>query len=305
MAVKKAVIDIGTNSVRLLMAEVNSKQVKCLKHMLKTTRLGEGMRANRGRLRQDSMKRTLRAVNYFHHLVKKAGIEEVAILGTSALREAVNREEFLAMAGSAPGLEIKVLSSADEAYYSFRGAVNSLSLHREVVFMDVGGGSTEVAWEIEGSLKHKSFPVGAVNLKEAYLVSDPPTGEELYRAEAYLTKIWGKHHPPWSKATLLGTGGTVTSLASIKKKIRRYHPGAIHGERIKGGEIKDILDELLSMPLEKRKNIPGLPTDRADIIIPGAVIVGAFMKVSRQKEMVVSEGDMLAGYLSDGRDILF
>jgi len=300
-----AVIDIGTNSVRLLIAEVDRHQVVCKEHGLETTRLGEGVKENRGKLLREPMERSIAAVKKYYHLCRRREIQNIKILATSAVREAPNKNEFLEALYERLGVKVEVLSGEEEARYSYRGAINSLSGdYRGSVFLDVGGGSTEVVWEQDDELNWSSYGVGAVKLGENFIACDPPDQEDINRAVEHLQETFSGCFNIWNKVSVVGTGGTVTTLAAVKKGLKEYHPRFIHGERLTMEELEDMLVNLAKNPRVEREKMPGMDPRRADIIIPGTLIVLVLLRNTSSNEIVVSEGDILAGSVTRDQKII-
>ena len=299
MTEKEAIIDIGTNSVRLLIADVNECEVICREHWLKSTRLGEGMRSREHKLQEAPVTRTLQAVKEFKNLSLHKGAGKIRVLATSAVREAVNREEFVERAYRDAGVQVEVLSWQDEAQYSYRGAINALrGDYREAGFVDIGGGSTELVWKKGEDLCWKSFSVGAVNLAEAFMHCDPPRDRDIHEMGKHLETSLVECSEMGYRKALVGTGGTVTTIASVKKELDEYRPQLIHETIISLKELKEIFNRLVEIPLTDRKAIRGMDSKRADIIIPGALIVIKLMEKISAGELVVSEGDLMAGALA-------
>ncbi|ACX53140.1 Ppx/GppA phosphatase [Ammonifex degensii KC4] len=281
-----AVIDVGTNSTRYLLAEVACGKVDLLEADLKITRLGEEMTS--GRLGERAMARTLAAVVAFWRRAEVAGAEVIAPVATSAVREAANREEFCRLFRQATKLELRVLSGEEEAFYTFHGVLTGMpSLSpRNALVMDLGGGSTEFIWQEHKKLKLSSLPLGAVRLTlEA-------------REEEYLEKAKEKLAPLLSRLgrkELVATGGTVTTLAAIAGGVKEYYPGCVHGRRLTAAQAKELYTYLQELSLEERRQVPGLAPERADIIVAGTAIVVAVLELTRLPFLTVSEHDLLWG----------
>ena len=300
-----AVIDIGTNSVRLLIAQKEPHQIICLKQKLETTRLGRDLKKRQGVLTPEGIKVSYQAVENYYHYCQEEGVSCLKVIGTSALREAVNGDEFVKLIGQKLNLEVEILSEKQEAFLSYHGAVNSLDFpEQEITFIDVGGGSTEVVWRASRELKFQSFPAGALRLQDDFVNTDPPAKEEIQEMENYVSRMLQPYRPFWGGSTLLGTGGTVTSLAAVKKGLTRDQPQLLHGVILKQEEVENMLHHFLSQPKEQRQNIVGLPSDRADIIIPGTLMVNVWLKQCGKKQLVISEGDLLAGAITEKQRII-
>lgn len=283
------VVDIGTNSVRLLVAEVSGQQIRELERDLRTTRLGEGAD---GRLRAEAMARTVRAVREFAGRMRAAGAARSVLAGTAAVREAANREEFAALVRKETGLNLRVLTGEEEALLSYRGAVRGLSgrVAGPLVTVDIGGGSTEFAWEDgEGRLRCLSLPVGAVRMTEKSSTMDDIREilEPAFRAL--------RGSGPATPRKLAGVGGTVTTLAAMAQGLRRYNPDRVHGYALRVSEVERLHAALRAASLDERRRMPGLQPERADIIPAGAAIALAVMRGLGEAVMYVCETDILHG----------
>ncbi|MDI6907275.1 MAG: hypothetical protein QMC81_07310 [Thermoanaerobacterales bacterium] len=292
------VVDIGTNSVRLLVAEVTGREIKELERDLRTTRLGEGPD---GLLRPEAMARTVRAVGELAARMRAAGAARAVLAGTAAVREAANREEFAGLVRKETGLALRVLTGEEEALLGYRGAVWGLSgrISGPVVTMDIGGGSTEFAWEDgEGRLRYLSLPVGAVRMTERSSTMNDV--RELLKPAVDALRESGQGAP----RKLVGMGGTVTTLAAMAQGLRRYDPGRVHGYPLHVSEVERLLAALQATLLEERRRMPGLQPERADIIPAGAMIALAAMRGLGRAVMYVCQTDILHGLaLAVARDV--
>ena len=280
-----AAIDIGTNSTRLLVAERCGGGLKALETGLITTRLGEGMGG--GVLLPGAMERTMEAVNSFYQIALRLGAERVVAAATSAVRDASNRDEFLDGVRRKTGLRVRVLSGEEEAAMSYRGVLSGLAVvPRSTVVVDVGGGSTEFIWNQEGRLRLASVNVGAVRMTEADL------GEEAVAARLSPALVEVQRA---QVKTLVGVGGTITTLAAIDQRLVLYDPDQVHRYCLTATNVSDILKMLKRMGVEERKQVPGLQPERADIIVAGVAIVKAIMDGLGQGQLLVSECDILYG----------
>jgi len=280
-----AVIDIGTNSTRLLIADVGNGRLRVLHTGLVTTRLGEGIEG--GYLLRRAIERTVTVLKKYLQVGQSWQVKKTIAVATSAVRCALNRESFLRMVFEQTGLQVRVLSGEEEAHYAYLGVVSGLPVNpEEVLVMDVGGGSTEFTWRKDGRLYLRSVDVGAVRATEGSY-----TGERIRRLlEPVLKEI--KEIPP---GTLAGVGGTVTTLAAMAMGLRVYDPVLVHGYVLKCEQIADLFTLLVRTPLERRRLLPGLQPERADIIIAGVWIVLTVMNGLGLASLLVSEADMMHG----------
>lgn len=288
-----AAIDIGTNSARLLVAEYSAGKLRPLELKLVTTRLGEG--AGGGVLLKQAMTRTAEAVEKLYLAALNRGAGPVVVAATSAVRDALNRGEFLEMVRLKTGLPVNVLSGEEEALLSCRGALAGLNidLNRTVV-LDVGGGSTELIWRQGARLRFASVNAGAVRTFET------GAGEEAL-ADLFRPVLEDVLNSPVK--TLVGVGGTVTALAAMDQALDPYDPDKVHGYGLDLADIANLLKTLKGMTVEERKRIPGLQPERADIIETGVVIVKIVMEGLGINRIIVSEWDILHGLLLEKIEI--
>jgi len=278
-----AVIEVGTNSVRLLVAEKNGSGLKILKSGLRTTRLGQG--SGSGVLQDEAVQRTTAAIFDFYQVARRFRPEKVVVAATSAVRDAGNRSEFTGAVKERTGLQVRVLNGAEEAGLSYRGVLADFSFAPQgTAVVDIGGGSTEIIWLQDGKLHLESVNVGAVRVTDSGTDAKEitaclgPTLEKVCRAPVN---------------TLVGVGGTVTTLAAVDLELPVYDPRKVHGYCLKAENAAAILARLGFMSIGERKQVPGLQPERADIIVAGAVIVNVIMKILGLKCIFVSENDLL------------
>lgn len=293
-----AAVDVGTNTTRLLVAEAAPGGYRDLDRRLLFTRLGQGVDA-RGEIAPEAIERTLRALAEFCAVSGEFGVERLRVAGTSALRDAANREAFLRGAARLAGVEPEVLSGDDEARLSFLGATRELGPGRYLV-CDIGGGSTEfVLGDSNGQVAGRiSLDIGSVRLTERHLASDPAATEEVLLMEGAIDAALEAADgavPGAGEATFVGVAGTVTSLAAMRLGLDRYDPSRTHHLRLRRTEVDDLYRRLAGMALEERRRIPGLDPGRADVIVAGASILSRAMARWEFGRVVVSEKDILDG----------
>jgi exopolyphosphatase/guanosine-5'-triphosphate,3'-diphosphate pyrophosphatase len=308
IGVRVAAIDAGTNTTRLLVAEVQedgpTPRLTDVERRLIFSRLGEGVDAT-GRLSPRGIKATTAAIAEFVDRSRELGAGRIRIAGTSAVREAANGEELLAAVKEATGLDIEVLTGEAEAALSFAGATEDLPGGRYLV-CDIGGGSTELAAgrkdgtlegpaAIEGAI---SLKLGVVRLTERHLAHDPPTQEELDSLEADIDRTLqaaNEELPDPSSAGFVGVAGTVTSLAAINLGLKRYDPRLVHGSELTRDDVAGLYHRLARMSLAEREALPALPPGRADVIVAGCAILTRVMARWSFPAVRVSEKDILDG----------
>ncbi len=302
---RRAAIDVGTHSVRLLVADVAGDSVKPVLRRLEVTRLGEGLGTGSGGragqstqvLLPQAIGRTVRAVREFWQLAHQHGAERVVVVGTSAVRGAANRASLVRDLQPIP---LRVLTGEEEAELGYRGVRAGVAgLQDPVLVVDVGGGSTELALGVgQRVLQKVSLPAGSVRLTERYLHGDPPAEVELQAARREVAELLRPHRHAFSGArAAVGVGGTVTSLAAVDLALEPYDPDRVHGHRLPAARVEDISRGLCTMPLALRRRVPGLLPERADVICAGALVVRTVLEAFQLPELVVSESDLLWGAL--------
>lgn len=279
------VIDIGTNSVRMLVLKQAPKPV-IVKSYLITTRLGQGM-AQSSALSEEAINRTIIALKEFRQHAMDNGVERIFPIATSAVREAANRRVFLERVKGEVGWDVEVISGEMEASLGFEGVVRGLPLLPDnPLVIDIGGGSTELIWENNNKVNYSSSPVGAVRMTE-----QKSSQEEIADIfKPVLTRIGkGKHE------IAVGIGGTITTLAAIDLKLEDYVPELVHGYEMTIQRIKEINRFLKEMELKERQGIKGLQPERADIITAGIDILEVVMTKLSIAKFIASETDIMLG----------
>lgn len=293
-----AAIDVGTNTTRLLIGETQrAGSFRELDRRLRFTRLGEGV-GDSGRLKASAIKRTLAAISEFLAVCGEFGVEKVLVGGTSALRDAGNKEDFLIPVERMTGSSPLVLSGDEEAGLSFAGATFELP-HGLYLVCDIGGGSTEFVsgWREKGPLRSISLSLGAVRLTERFLLSDPPAPEEMLSMEAAIDDVLDSVRDvfPGEEAEFVGVAGTITTLAAIYLGLEEYDAEQTHKLQLDREAVEGMYLELASMTSEERSTVPVMPEGRADIIVAGASILARAMNRWSFDQVIVSERDILDG----------
>jgi exopolyphosphatase / guanosine-5'-triphosphate,3'-diphosphate pyrophosphatase len=285
----RAVIDVGTNSVKLLVADVAGKVVIPLHEGSHQTRLGQGFYESH-LLQAGAIDQTAKAVADFLNEAQPWNPALTKIIATSAARDAVNKEELLSAIESVAGIPVTIISGEQEADWAYKGVTSDPQLASgNLLVMDVGGGSSEFILGSGGErIFAESFPIGSVRLLETISVSDPPSREELVECERAVRAVLLERVVPslepklktvGSGVQLVGTGGTSTILARIQLKLRSFSREMIEGTFLSRESLKTEMMRLWSVPLERRKQIIGLPPNRADVILPGVVIFHQVMEI--------------------------
>ncbi|MEN9572934.1 MAG: hypothetical protein RL514_789 [Verrucomicrobiota bacterium] len=311
---RRAVIDIGTNSVKLLVADVSPDAVEPIWEGSEQTRLGRGFYDDH-QLRTEAIADTARAVAQFVQTAREQGAMQVRVIATSAARDAVNAGELLDAVHAASGQTVEVISGEQEADWAFQGVLTDAALRSQpVLILDVGGGSTEFILGAEGRADFRdSFKLGTVRLLESTQLSDPPTAAELAATRAQLRSFLDREvrprlapllpaeaavgptgrprlavqahgeaarsavRPSLGDLALVGTGGTTSILARLELQLPDYDRARIEATHFTAERLRWHVEQLWSLPLAERRALPGLPPDRADVILFGVAIYEAVM----------------------------
>lgn len=292
-----AVLDIGTNTVKLLVADSVAGDVRPLLENSETTRLGQGVAGN-GRLLPEAIERTVCVAAQFSERARKLQAERFLAFATSAVRDSSNREEFLREFRARTGIECRVISGDEEAELIFTGATSLPAWRdREVIVFDIGGGSMEFIRGSHGKIEFKvSLDCGAVRMTEMFLRSDPSNDDECARLDQWVHGKLRSALPGFpSSLPLLGTGGTISCLAAMDLQLEFPDSNRIDGHHLRTEQLIRYRDMLRAMPLSERKQIRGLPPSRADIIVAGASILVAGVEFLRKDEITTSARNLRHG----------
>lgn len=309
---KLASIDIGSNTLRLLVAgAVPGAGLRPLLYRRAVTRLGGGFSETRG-IAPVAAERTISALEGFVREARGLGAESIRAVATSAVRRAANRESFIEEIRKRTGLDVRVISGDEEAALTLKGVLSEIKLPRErLLVMDVGGGSTEyIASTGRRAEGQWSLEMGVVRLAEGFLRGDPPERESLAAIEGAildflkdLKKLMERDgvspelYSCLSGAAFVGTAGTVTTLAAIDLEMEEYRREAVNGHVLSKDRVAGLYKDLSGLTLGERKKIKGLEPGREDLIIPGAAITLLTMDAFGFDRMTVSDSGLLEGIL--------
>ena len=299
-----ASVDVGTNSVKMTVADLSEGKSLHVYGTSAVTRIGEGMTADRPYLREAPMRRSLAALEGFSRTLAEMNVTRIAAVGTAALRDAENRDDFLKRVKERCGFEITVIPGEEEARLSY------LAVRRDPVWqgepnlrvIDIGGGSTEIIQGVtggEGIASRISVNLGAVKLTEAALRSDPPSVSQLREAnELAMNAVAAVQALPTEDQLIVGVGGTMTNLAAMELG-KRDPADAIHNFTLTQDAIEDRIAQLAGMTLAERAAIPGLDGRRADIILAGAILLSHTLSRLGAASLAVSTRGLRWGILYD------
>ena len=296
-----AAIDCGTNSIRLLIADVEGQRLTDVSRRMEIVRLGEGVDRT-GQLAPAAIERTRTVLVDYTAELRSAGAERVRMVATSASRDASNADDFRAMVLDTLGVEPEVISGDEEARLSFTGAVRGLDRPGPYLVVDIGGGSTEFVTgthEVEHAI---SVDIGCVRMTERHLPDDPPGGCEVAAARADITAHVDRaltavhaNADDGPAPTLVGLAGSVTTVAALALGLERYDPARIHQARIDRAAVERVTTELLVATREERLAMPVMHPGRADVIAAGALILQVIMERADAAVVIASEHDILDG----------
>lgn len=299
-----AVVDFGTNSTRLLVANVVDGRVEELERRTEITRLGDKVDSV-GKLSAAAIKRVFAAVESYRPLIDKHSAEKVVGVATSAVRDAKDGEEFREQLAELYGIETRTISGDEEARLSFLGATSDRAAGGEpLLVLDIGGGSTEFVIGIPGSAPtfHTSTSAGSVRQTERHLTDDPPTDDQLSAVAGEVAAIIEAEVPREVRreaAAGIAVAGTATQIASVDQRLEEYDHGRVHGYRLDRYAVEEILAHLASLPLDERREIVGLNPARAPTIVSGALILAEAMQAFDFDWIETSESDILHGAALD------
>ena len=297
--VKVAVVDVGTNSTRLLVAEVSGGRVsRELVRRTTVTRLGEGVDEH-GRLSEGAMQRVFGACSDYRQAIDETDAERIVAILTSAVRDAANGTEFEAELRRRFGFDAHTIPGEREARLTYRGATSAQPPEEPTLVLDIGGGSTEMVVGHRDSIDFfVSTQVGSVRHTERHIKSDPPAQDEVVACSAAVRAGLEQALPEDVRAAVRGgiaVAGTPTSFAAIDLELDPYDPNRVEGHRLSLSKCKRILAELAALPLAERRRVTGLHPDRAPTIVAGGAILVEAMGLFGLPEIVVSERDILHG----------
>lgn len=293
---KLSIIDIGTNTILLLIVEIDHSGITSVLHDEQViARLGKGVDEHRS-ISRETFERALQFLQAYRKTSENLHAEKIIAVGTSALRDAVNRDEFCAYIQSNAGITIEILTGDEEAEWTFRGAVSGFNGDVFSV-LDIGGGSTEI---ISGSHSHivtkVSLDIGCVRITERFLKTSPPTSLEIAEARTFIQHAFGKTDlSTISESNVVGVAGTVTTLAALHQKLPTYDSHRVEGSVLSYDDIRNLFTHLRIKTLEEIRAVPQISPGRADIILAGILILLEFMEAADADSITVSDRGLRYG----------
>jgi len=292
--VRAAAVDIGTNSVRMLVADVAGDQIHDVARAVDVVGLGRGLDAS-GAMAAESMDAAIAALTEYGQRIREAMPSRIRVVATSASREASNSAELMTRIERALGVAPDVISGEDEAGLAFAGAIWGAGSDGRHLVIDPGGGSTEFVSGVEGPEESVSIDIGSVRLTDRHFAALPPTSAVLAGATSLVREMFGAVLIPESPFAGIGVAGTFTSLAGIHLRLDRYDRSRIHRTVLTLPDLERLVQLLAGMTLEETETIPSLDPKRAPVILAGAIVVMEAVRRSGLESVTISEADMLEG----------
>ena len=301
-----ALFDIGTNSIKFLIAEITSaSNIRKLFFSRTTTRLGAGIERD-GKISHQALDRTLQAIAVFQEEVRKYSCGQTFAFATHVLRTAPNASTVVAMIERQTGMRLRILTGGEEAFYAFTSARNRVTLRKpHTILIDIGGGSTEFVFAYRFKMQDAhSLPLGAIQLTETFLKSDPVAAKEYSAMQNYIEQTVSRSRivSSFSRAggatlDLVISGGAIWTLAQMIYHAEGYSQHSTLFNKIKRHQLQSFLHRCLSLTVDERMQIEGLEPDRADIIVAGLAIVDYFMRATNKRVLIANEGGVREGVL--------
>ncbi len=293
-----AAVDCGTNSIRLLIADVDGPTKLDIHREMRVVRLGQGVDRT-GELAPEALERTRLALEDYAATCRALGVERTRVVATSATRDARNRNDFSAMVSATLGVVPEVVTGQQEAALSFDGATRDLDPGEgPFLVMDVGGGSTELVLGTRSVLAASSVDIGCVRLTERHFANDPPTPVQVAAAEADIDAALDRVRqdvPVGRARTVIGLAGSVTTVAALALALPGYDAGRIHLSRLAAADIAAVSRRLLTLTRSERTALPVMHPGRVDVIAAGALVLAVVVDRLGLSEVLASEADILDG----------
>ena len=298
---KAAAIDIGTNSMRFMLCEIKGNTITKKEKELIITRIGKGV-SKTGMITEKSMIKNIDALKYFKNKAEKHGALEIYAIATSAVRDALNREAFVADALIQAGVKVMVISGEEEAELGHKGVMSEIQNPQErVLIIDIGGGSTELILGSKNKIDYStSIPAGAVRMTEQFVTSNPISSEDIENMKNKLDELF---HEPFEYLSnkridrIVAIGGTATTAASIFHSMSIYDPVIVHNTVINSSFIDSTFNKLKDMTISERYGVKGLQKERADVMPAGIYILQHIAKGLKRDSVIISESDNLEGII--------
>ena len=306
---KIGTIDIGTNSMRLLIGNYINNKIENRKKYVNTTRIGQGV-DKEGYITEEAIERNLKALKEFSDICKNEKCDEVYCMGTSALRDSKNGQEFVRRAKELTGIDVYIICGDEESNLGFMGVLEGTDGNKseDILVIDIGGGSTEFIVGNEEGIKFcKSENVGALRMTEKFITTDPISDEEYNSMASFIEEtLYDTLNVLKEKkiSKLVGIGGAITSLSAMNQQLEVYSMEKVHNSIVCKKDLERILQNLKKMTLNDKKTMKGLQPKRADIITAGVKILHIIMEKLEFEEIMISEYDNLEGLMCQKSKIM-
>ena len=293
-----AAIDLGTNSMRLLLCEIENGIFLNKKKEIITTRIGKNL-SQSGFMSKEAMELNIEALKCFKKFAEDFGAEQIIVIATSAVRDAANKDIFINKVKNEVGLNITVLSGNEEAYIGMLGVTYGLPEDENILIVDIGGGSTEIVLSRNKKIDYSvSIDAGAVRMTERFIKSNPIEDKDIESLRITMAQLFSeaiKKIKDLKIDKVVTIGGTATTIAAIFHGMELYNPGVIHNTVLHLPFLVELLKKLKSMDIKERYQIKGLEKERADIIPAGVFILIFLMEALKKQSFIVSDNDNLEG----------
>lgn len=299
-----AVIDVGSNTIRLLIGKLEDGKIERIFTDRAITRLGWNLNKT-NKLYSKSLLKSIIKIKEFKVISEKYNAIQIIAVGTSALREALDGKLFCDKAEELAGINIKIISGEEEAFYTLEGIKLMLPYSTDSLFaVDIGGGSTEWIYSEKGKINKGSIDIGVLKSYKEFFKSDPPTDLEINQFQKFLKDKIMKNIPCIKIDKIIATGGTAVTLAMLDLSIDAYLPEKINMREIHIAKLKDLVKEISKMTLKERKKIKAL-LDRADIILPGLIILESISDRVEAKKIMVSDYGLMEGIMKNYKNFCY
>lgn len=295
-----AIIDLGSNTARLLLVDVlDNGHFQIVDQLKEATRLGEGMERD-GFLKPARIQETIRTLKMFRKLCDVNGIERIIAVATAAVRRAKNQRSFLDEVSATCGIKLRVLSAEEEAIYVYRGVINTMDIPKGLI-LEIGGGSAKIIYyNRRNLLNYETLPFGAITLTELFAEDNLSPEQQAVKVEEFFTEQlsrieWLKDVDP--EAQLIGVGGSFRNLCRMTKIMKKYPLKTIHNYVVRETDFDHVYDLLKTLDLDRKKKIKGLSSGRADILPAAFAAISAFKKYVGKADMVISGSGLRTGIM--------
>jgi len=284
------VIDIGTNTVLLLVARLNqSEEIATLAYEQRIPRLGRGVDATK-RIHRDGMERVILVLQEYRSILRTFPVEKIIVAGTSAVRDAANRQEFSELIQKHTGFDLEVLSGKEEALWTYRGAISGVTKSGNATVIDIGGGSTEITQGDTQAIYHAvSLDIGSVRLTERFFLHDPPVDTEIEAAAAFVTNALSAVRFSAAGSTPVAVAGTATTLAVLDQHAEAFTVASVTNYRLRLDRVSALLEQLRTMSSAEIEKLSSVMHGRSDVITAGALILREVMNHFEFDSVIVSE----------------